>query len=753
MKRKLISVLLILILCAGSVPVLAQETDNLIRLVSSLDIMKGDPDGNFRLQDPVTRAEFTKIAIASSAYRNSVAAGMTVSPFFDVSYRHWAAPYIQLAVSNQLVNGYEDSTFRPENHVTFEEALTIFLKLLGYTNDDFGASWPYGQIGVANNLKLTEQVNRVVGEPLTRSDVMQLVYNLLKTEKKGSNEAYITVLGCEMLENVTLIATSKQDASVGIGKIYTSSGTYDMADSFVPSHLGQEGDLIVKNKKEVLYFHSYSESRGDSLEQYLVYSTLDNKVITYQGGHMNELEIQDQVTAYKESQKTTFGSLKGKLSLGDVIYVSRDDRGNVSHVTVVTGNVEGPITVKGNDWANEFAAASPTVTRDGEKSSVSALQPYDIAYYVRDLNMILAYSKKITGIYEKATPNKDLPTSVVVSGVTYELESVAAFNALSSNGMFKYGDTVTLLIGKTGQIADVVSPSALDKDIYGYMTASGKKSFVNNDGNAYSSNYVSLVMPDGTSYELNTKTDYSMYKNSVVKAVYQDGVATISKLESSSNISGTVDADRMKIGNFTLAGNVSILDVSTTDSSVTAAYVNVFPQRLDGVILSSSSVLYAERSQNGTILSLILKDVTGDMYEYGMITYAKSNLAGASVGGSYTYDIGGTTATVNTSNKAYSVSAGRGAKFVMNGGRMETMTNIPGVKGTIKKLTDTYIETSDGERMLLASDVVVYQVDSYLKYMLMPLRDAVQMTDRPIYAYYDSDEKHGGRVRVVVLGN
>ncbi len=753
MKRKLISILLILLLSAGYIPVLAEETDSLTRLVSALDIMKGDPDGNFRLQDNVTRAEFTKIAIAASAYRNSVAAGMTISPFYDVSYRHWAAPYIQLAVSNQLVNGYEDSTFRPENNVTFEEALTIFLKLLGYTNDDFGASWPYGQIGMANSLKMTEHINRKVGEVLTRSDVMQMVYNLLQTEKKGSNEKYITVLDCELIENVTLIATSQQDSSIGIGKIYTSGGTYDMADSFVPSHLGQEGDLILQNKKEVLHFHSYSEMSADSLEQYLVYSTLDNKVITYQGGHMNELEIQDNVTAYKETQKTSFGALKGTLSLGDVIYVSRDDRGNISHVTVVTGNVEGPITVKGNNWVNEFSASAPTVTRDGEKSSIGALQPYDIAYYVKDLNMILAYSKKITGIYEKATPNKDLPTSVVVSGVTYDLESVAAFNALSSNGTFKYGDTVTLLIGKTGQIADVVDPSVLQKDIYGYMTGSGKKSFLNNDGNTYSSNYVSLVMPDGTSYELATKTDYSMFKNSVVKVVYQNGVATISKLESSSNISGTVDADRMTIGNFTLAGNVSILDVSTTDSSVTGAYVNVFPQRLDGVVLSSSSVLYAERSQNGTILSLILKDVTGDMYEYGMITYAKSNLAGSSVGGSYTYDIGGTSTTVNTSNKAYSVSAGRGAKFVMSGGRMETMTNIPGVKGTIQKLTDTYIELSDGEQMLLASDVVAYQVDSYLQYMLIPLSDARKMTGRPIYAYYDSDQKHGGRVRIIVIGN
>ena len=105
MRKKIISLLLILLMTAGCLPAAAEEPSDLTWLVSALDIMKGDPDGNFRLYDNVTRAEFTKIAIAASDYRNAVAAGMTVSPFYDVSYSHWAAPYIQLAVSNKLVNG------------------------------------------------------------------------------------------------------------------------------------------------------------------------------------------------------------------------------------------------------------------------------------------------------------------------------------------------------------------------------------------------------------------------------------------------------------------------------------------------------------------------------------------------------------------------------------------------------------------------------------------------------------------------
>ena len=66
MRKKIISLLLILLMTAGCLPAAAEEPSDLTWLVSALDIMKGDPDGNFRLYDNVTRAEFTKIAIASS---------------------------------------------------------------------------------------------------------------------------------------------------------------------------------------------------------------------------------------------------------------------------------------------------------------------------------------------------------------------------------------------------------------------------------------------------------------------------------------------------------------------------------------------------------------------------------------------------------------------------------------------------------------------------------------------------------------
>ena len=143
--KKLLSVLIAaLLICTNSAFVTAapQFSENVAPLLAELKIMQGDPDGNLRLDDLVSRAECAKIAVASSSFRDMVAIGSKTSPFKDVTADNWAAPYVTVAVKNGLCKGYLDATFRPSGTVIYEEALTMFLRVLGYSEADFGSSWP-----------------------------------------------------------------------------------------------------------------------------------------------------------------------------------------------------------------------------------------------------------------------------------------------------------------------------------------------------------------------------------------------------------------------------------------------------------------------------------------------------------------------------------------------------------------------------------------------------------------------------------
>lgn len=822
--KKTVSVLLILLLVLGSIPTFAawQNEGDIMTLLSELNIMQGDPDGNFRLDDPVSRAESAKIAIATSQYRDSVAFGSAVSPFKDVPASHWAAPYIQLAVNNGICKGYTDATFRPDGTVLYEEAVTMLLTVLGYTASDFGNSWPYGQIGLGKRTGLCDNIDRNIGDTLNRRDMMQLVYNLLNTKAKGGAVDYIESLDYTIKEDVTLIATAREDSSVGNDKVVTDGGTFKINSSFHYDNIGKRGDAVIKNGDELVAFipseqiitsyqvtdvigsdlivdgsllpidenlktfyksqattyqNAVAEAdKGDSftvfaspngvidyamlvsanaagtdtsaLDRYVVYSKLENAILGYKNGSLQQIDLNDGTTAYKDKVKTTYSAIKPELSMGDILYVKKDAAGNVDYISYEKGNMDGPYTVTSTDWLSRLATdANTTVTRDGSKVSANEVQKYDIIYYSKDLNMVLAYSNKVTGVYEKADPNKDEPTGITVSGVEYKIESVTAFDKLSSSGSFQFGDTVTLLLGKSNQIADVVSPEDANAVVYGYMFESGTKEFTANDTSRYVGNYIKVALPDGGVYEYAADKNYSDIKNRVVRVSFNDGVAKTSTILGQSAVSGSFDWKTKKLGGHTLSPDIKILDISTIKSNTPGKYVTVFPQRLDQVYLDLESIVYAEKNEKNEITELILLDATGDMYSYGMILQAETK--GAS--GSYTYDINGTTNSTMTAGKAFPMAySGVPAKFIMaDTNSVDSIQSLTRIEDTVTKVT--YNKLTAGNKDYPLSDrVIVYKKDGNNKYTILPLTEIISGTDYTLIGYYDKKPELGGRVRVIL---
>ena len=487
------------------------------------------------------------------------------------------------------------------------------------------------------------------------------------------------------------------------------------------------------------------------LTQYTVYSVLDGAVIVYDNGEMTQVDILDSTTAYKEEQQTTFGALRSSLEMGDKLYIKWDTNGKIKYINVEDGDLIGPTTVKSTNWYDSLGIDPSTAsfTRDGVKVEASEIQLYDVVYYVKDMNIVLAYSKKVTGIYEKASPNRDLPTSVTISGTEYTIESVTAFDKLSSNGSYAYGDTITLLLGKNGQIADVVLPSDTSQTLCGYVLATGSKEFTNADGSSYSSNYVQVALPDGNSYEYKTKSTYSSYLNATVSITFKDGYATLSVLKSDGNLSGTVDASARTIGSTAVSSEVQIIDVNAIDKYTTANYVSVFLQRLDGVKIIASEVLYYEKNSKNEISTLILNNVTGDTYQYGVVTSASSSSNGMNVSGSYTYDIDGVSQSVNTNGSMYNIVSGQPAMFFISGNQVASIKPLSQL-GTVQKVTSTTVTSSSGDVYLLSSDVVVYQKTATYQYLKIPLNDILDNEQYKVTAYYDKSQVGGGRIRVLI---
>lgn len=716
-------------------------------LLSELNIMSGDPDGNLRLDDYVTRAEFSKIAVAASSYRNSVASSSAVSPFKDVPYSHWAAPYVKIAVTNGIVTGYPDATFRPDNYVTYEEAVTVCLKLLGYTSEDFGVSWPYGQTGMAANLKLNSGVSAAVGGNMSRRDVMTLVYNMLNTQPKSSNQDYISIFGYTIVEDCILIASSEEDSSVGSGKVSTSEGVYSVSDSFNKDYIGRKGDMVLKDNKELVIFIPSQQQ----VNTYNIYQVLDNDLVVYENGVPSNANIDTSMTVYNKSNKTTLSAMMGSITAGDVLVTYKNEQGVLDYGIIKTDTLKGPYIAYSNDWYKD-AGINPegySVTRDGVRASLSDIKTYDVVYCSPALKTVWAYSKKVTGIYESASPNKDLPTSVVVSGVTYKLEGVDAYNKLSSSGSFNYGDTVTLLLGRNGDAAGVMPASAAAESVSGYLQKTGTKQFVTSDGNAVSSYYVNIVKADGSSADYRTAYDYEGFLNNIVTLSFNgDGVATVAAKSRPTTVYGTVDAKNCTLGASKLSKDVNVLDVATTSASETGAYAKVYLSRIDGLEIPASKVAYFSKNSSGEISELYLVNVTGDMYDYGVAYSAETTKGGALKGfsvmsnwASYKYD-GGAVAGKN-------ITIGGGVGVITDGGNVKGFISTQQLAGQIKGISGGIVTTNAGEFKLDGNASAFIEASGY-SYMQTTVSEVSDLTKYTVRAYYDKAEDKGGRIRVLV---
>lgn len=762
MKNKIISLIMVfaILTCSVTIPVWASDTkyneESAITLVNTLKIMVGNENGDMELDKNVSRAEFAKIAVVMSEYRKTVALAGTTSVFSDCTFKHWASPYVRVAVINGIVTGYPDGTFRPENTVSLEEAITIMLKLTGYKNEDFGTSWPYGQMGIAQSVHLLDNVDKNIGDTLKRRDVLKIVYNTLVSTPKGAqaNSKYLEQLDCNLHEDAIIIATNKQNNSVTPGYVLTSAGTFRYIGEFDDSFIGRKGDLITENGNDYAGFMPSVQT----VTKHVVYSKLNDTLVTYSGSSITNFKIDSDVSAYVNTTKTTYSAAKNSISTGDTIYLMKDAAGSVDYITVATNNIDGPITVNSSGWYKIFSddASKLTVMRDGVKSTISDICINDIAYYLADANTVFAYSRKVTGVYEKATPNRDMPTSITVSGKEYTLETASAFNKVSSNGDCKIGDTITLLIGKDGQVANVMSASSSGV-VAGYLVSTGTKQFTNADGDKYSSVYATLICPDGNELEVITRKNYSSYINKVMSVTFKDGIAYLTQLTAGGGLYGRADSKNLTIGTTRIAEGANILDITETDSNDSpGSYTVTYIQRLDGIDIEAKKVLYYKKNNRGEVSDIILNNVTGDAYKYGVITDISESGSneGMSVSSKrYTCDIFGNLNTC-TVNYGSTFKKGNPVAFIISGSSIVGMKALNMHAGYVKSVVDGIVSIGANE-YIVSDDVSVYRVvaggSDTSAFTILPMSELENNIEKySVTAYYDKAENKGGRIRVIL---
>ena len=620
MKRTLSLLLAICLLCSLAAPfadAAATNAATVQQTVSALGIMAGDENGNMNLTQGVTRAQLAKMMIAASTYKDTISQTASSSPFKDVSYKYWGASYIKTAVTAGWIMGYTDGTYRPDDGVKLEEAVSSILKMLGYTTSDFAGAFPDAQLATYAALGLNSGISKTKGQCLTRQDTMYLFYNLMTTKTKSASDS----------------------------KYYAATLGYTV-----------------------------------------------------------------------------------------------NSNGEIDYNSLVQANMKGPFIVENSGWVSDlpFSTSNLTLYKNGVLSKLSAITDYDVYYYNAALRTVWVYRNQVTGVYTSATPNTAAPTAVTVAGSSYSVTTSAASFALSTNGSYKIGDTVTLLLGMNGDVVGVVSSENISATRYGVVTGMGTKTYSDAYGGSYTQDYVAMTCLDGSSYEFYKSNTY-LKAGDVISVTYSGGDTSYSVL-SGKSFSGTVNSTATAAGTYSFASDIQILDTTANGS-----YAAVYPSRLAGMALSASNVRWYQLDSDGKLSILILNDATGECYDYGVLTSA-SEKTGEDVDMSaiYKYIVNGKSGSYSTSSVIFGASWGP-ARFEFNGTDIVALRNLTGI--TLTSLTSQY-GVKDGVQYKLGDKVPVYlyQNGSYsVSSLSVVLNGSYTLT-----GYYDGSLTSATRLRVIV---
>lgn len=413
--------------------------------------------------------------------------------------------------------------------------------------------------------------------------------------------------------------------------------------------------------------------------------------------------------------------------------------GEVDLVALINAVMDGPMIASG-DWQSNipFSLSGATVTRDGSPSSASQIQENDVIYWCQSMRTLWVYSDKVVGTIQDITPNTAAPTAVTIGGHSYELDSASAVYALSDLGSYDIGDTVSLLLGRQGKVAAVTAPIETTSERCGVVTKVTRESYSDGYHSSYTADTITLLATDGRSYQYEC-TSYTYDVGDLVGVnIAADGTVSLKRL-SPTRLSGKVNSEGTKIGSTPLADGVEIMDVYEGSGT------RIFPSRLAGITLNKDMVLYYTLNGSGEIDRLILEDVTGDNYHYGILTNMVEIPTGTlTTYYTYVYDVGGTTYTLANSTTGFPVSTG--------GIMLKGDLNNPDKMYRLTKLEADRISgnllIAGNRSYTMADDVVIYEYRNGSYY----LSSAQRVTEKglSLTGWYDKAESSGGRIRIVV---
>lgn len=500
--KKILSLVLVIALVLGSfsfafaatpADVVGEDYEEAVEVLMALGVVNGYPDGTYKPERVVTRAEMAKLLVEALGY-GQLAGG--TAPYSDTA-GHWAAGSIGLASGIGLVQGYPDGTFKPDATVSFDEAVTMILRALGYTDESLRGAWPTNYKIKAIDLGLYDDTSAQTGGA-DRGNVAIMLFN---------------ALGQSLVEVKEGVAQAVSPAKSLIDKVGNKVDMRDDNEYFTYDDIYHEDDALdtVIDLAPYLYHQVtyYTNKDGDIAYVAKVHTkTLTGTVVNT---YANDIKVEDangdEYIVKTSTSEMTYNGVEGSkeatsLTTSGAATVKVIYSGTLSKTATNTA-IKGVVAEEFWIWqatADAYSAArrplvlardqvklpamldaddeevldTANLTIEGDVTTLAQIAKDDLVHvFASDVEgEVSGYPEKVKLVVIRDTlegrfTRRIDADTVVIGGVTLD-ESVVAVTDLET---LVLGDTYKLLLDKDGDIYRATKTDSTSSENYALYIA------------------------------------------------------------------------------------------------------------------------------------------------------------------------------------------------------------------------------------------------------------------------------------------
>lgn len=619
MKKRFVSLCLAgLIMVAPASAVFTDISDSRVSqtaaVLDALGIMQGVGGGSFAPGKALTRAQFCKLAVTAMGVTDvSPYASYTIFP--DVKHSHWAAPYINAAVRHpelkekSIIRGYADGSFGPDKIVSYGEVCTMLLRMLGYKEEDVGPFWPADYIAQAQAIGLTNGVTIADARAaVKRGDAAVLLLNALNTDKKGEEgSTLLDKVASSTVKDCILLETGKTYSGLAADEaLFYEDGVVDAksprktAGTLDSSMIGVYGTIVVGKGSSKVAVGVIPN--GNKTEAYEVVNAAADRIVTTNGTLRPDRKTKLYIS--RDHVMNEYENAWANLQSGDTLTLYYNEYGVLQLMAVLPKTTAGAAHsfVYGLATSRRIPAEY-TIIKNGAKIDASKLKKYDVVTLDAANRQAIVSDTRLSGKYQTDSTTYSHPSQVKILEQKFSVSSEAAATFKD----MKLNDYITLLFDADGNVVAAYPKKDVSAEMQGIVTKIGGEK-------------ATVTLTNGlTLRDIPISKDVKTDVMGRLVTVSQSGErADLIRRTLSGKTAGSWFVAEGKLGSNAVSSKVRVYEEVLSGAPLNAINVS----DIDLTSVPASQIKYTVQDNAGTVTNIVLGDVTGESWIYG-IGYGK----------------------------------------------------------------------------------------------------------------------------------